>query len=218
MSSATEVQSSALPAETVQPWAGIVERIQAGDPSGMEELYAVFTSGIRFYLCRQLGPQDLDDKVHDAFLTIAQSIRRGDLREPERLMGYVRTVIRRQVAGYIGIAVEARRTLVDPDHGAILRDRKPDPERKAIEEQNNALAMRVLNTLPQRDREVLVRFYLQEQSPRQICRDMGLTATQFRLTKSRAKARFTELGLARFAQRRGFSTVAASQRKPAQAS
>ncbi|HUB83523.1 MAG TPA: sigma-70 family RNA polymerase sigma factor [Bryobacteraceae bacterium] len=195
----------------------MVQRIRADDPSGMEDLYAIFTGGIRFYLCRQLGPQDLDDKVHDAFLTIAQSIRRGDLREPERLMGYVRTVVRRQVAGYIGSAVEARRTLVDPDHGAILRDRKPDPERTAIEEQNNALAMRVLNTLPRRDREVLVRFYLQEQSPRQICRDMSLTPTQFRLTKSRAKARFTELGQARFARRRGFLPAPESRRKPAQA-
>jgi RNA polymerase sigma-70 factor (ECF subfamily) len=187
-----------------QPWASMVARIRSGDPSGMEELYGVFTTGIRFYLCRQLGPQDLDDKVHDAFLTITQSIRRGDLREPERLMGYVRTVVRRQVAGYIGAAIDSRRNLVDPDH-AILRDRKPDPERRAIEDQNLALAMRVLNTLPRRDREVLVRFYLQEQLPRQICRDMGLTATQFRLTKSRAKARFTELGLARFNRRSGFA-------------
>src|SRR5580658_7695711 len=138
-----------------QPWASMVARIQAGDPSGMEELYGVFTTGIRFYLCRQLGPQDLDDKVHDAFLTITQSIRRGDLREPERLMGYVRTVVRRQVAGYIGAAIDSRRNLVDPDH-AILRDRKPDPERRAIEHQNLTLAMRVLNTLPRRDREVLV--------------------------------------------------------------
>jgi RNA polymerase sigma factor (sigma-70 family) len=199
----------------------MVKRIQAGDPSGMEELYGVFTTGIRFYLCRQLGPQDLDDKVHDAFLTIAQSIRRGDLREPERLMGYVRTVIRRQVAGYIGTAVESRRNLVDPEHGAILRDHQPDPERRAIEAQNVELAMRVLNTLPRRDREVLVRFYLQEQSPRQICRDLGLTQTQFRLTKSRAKARFTELGQARFARRLGFSASSAlrrAQQAPARAS
>lgn len=212
MNSTTEVQSLSEPPATPQPWAGIVERIQANDPSGMEELYAVFTTGIRFYLCRQLGPQDLDDKVHDAFLTIAQSIRRGDLREPERLMGYVRTVVRRQVAGYIGTAVESRRNIVDPDHGAVLRDQQLDPERKAIEGQNVELAMRVLGTLPRRDREVLVRFYLQEQSPRQICRDMGLTPTQFRLTKSRAKARFTELGKARFARRVGFSASSASRR------
>lgn len=221
MNPSTEVKTPSDPPAATQPWASMVQRIQTGDPSGMEELYGVFTSGIRFYLCRQLGPQDLDDKVHDAFLIIAQSIRRGDLREPERLMGYVRTVIRRQVAGYIGAAVESRRNLVNPDHGAVLRDREPDPERRAIEGQNVELAMRVLNTLPRRDREVLVRFYLQEQSPRQICRDLGLTQTQFRLTKSRAKARFTDLGRARFARRLGFTASSAlqpEQQAPARAS
>lgn len=192
------------------PWAGLVERIQANDPSGMEELYRVFTTGIRFYLCRHLGPQDLDDKVHDAFLTIAQSIRRGEVREPERLMGYVRTVIRRQVAGYIAGAVEARRNRIEPDRGVLLRDRQPDPERRAIEHQNVEVALRVLQSLPRRDREVLVRFYLREQSPHQICRDMRLTETQFRLTKSRAKARFTELGRARFALRSGFLATGAA--------
>lgn len=217
MTSTAAAPAPIQPPENPQPWASMVKRIQADDPTGMEDLYGVFTTGIRFYLCRQLGPQDLDDKVHDAFLTITQSIRRGDLREPDRLMGYVRTVVRRQVAGYIGIAVDARRNMVDPDHGAILRDRQPDPEHRAIEGQNTELAMRVLNTLPQRDREVLVRFYLQEQSPRQICQDMGLTQTQFRLTKSRAKARFTELGKARFARRVGFAASVAARRKEAAA-
>ena len=64
----------------------------------MEELYAIFVKGVRYFLWRQLGPQDLDDKVHDVFIVILQSLQRGDLREPERLMGYVRTVLRRHVA------------------------------------------------------------------------------------------------------------------------
>jgi DNA-directed RNA polymerase specialized sigma24 family protein len=44
-----------------------------------------------------LGPQDLDDRVHDTFLIVVQAISKGDLREPERLMGFVRTVVRRLV-------------------------------------------------------------------------------------------------------------------------
>ena len=59
-------------------WSGLVERIHAGDPSAMEELYTVFAKGVRFYLWRQLGPQDLDDKVHDIFLIITQSIQKGE--------------------------------------------------------------------------------------------------------------------------------------------
>ena len=68
------------------PWSGLVERIRAGDPSAMEELYAVFAKGVRFYLWRQLGPQDLHDKVHDVFLILTKCIQKGELREPDRLM------------------------------------------------------------------------------------------------------------------------------------
>ena len=192
-------QTSAEPS-----WSGLVRRIRAGDPSGMEELYGVFSKGIRLLLCRQLGPQDLDDKVHDVFLIITQAIRRGDLREPDRLMGYVRTVVRRQVAAHIDSAVEARRNWTSVDSDASLRDESPDPERAAIDGQNEQLALRILSSIPQRDREILIRFYLKEQSAEQICREMELTDNQFRLIKSRAKARFGELGKRRMALRRGF--------------
>jgi RNA polymerase sigma-70 factor (ECF subfamily) len=194
-------QAQAAPPEETAEWSGLVERIQAGDPSGMEDLYRVFSHGIRFYLCRQLGVQDLDDKVHDVFLIITQSIQRGDLREPERLMGYVRTVLRRQVASHIDDVVRSRNNHADLEIGLRLSDRRPDPERSAIRNQNQFLAMRVLKSLKKRDREVLTRFYLQEQTPDDICRDLELSATQFRLIKSRAKMRFVELAKQRFSLR-----------------
>jgi DNA-directed RNA polymerase specialized sigma24 family protein len=53
---------------------------------------------------------------------------------------------------------------------------------------------RTLRAMSSRDREILTRFYLQEQSQEQICAEMHLTDTQFRLLKSRAKARFGEMG------------------------
>jgi len=184
-------------------WSELVERIRAGESSGLEDLYRVFSKGIRYYLYRQIGPQDLDDKVHDVFVIITQSIRNGDLREPERLMGYVRTIVRRQVAAHIDGAVQARRhsELTDSRYTC---DQQPNPERRLIERQNQELALRILNSLQKRDREVLIRFYLDEQPADRICREMGLSETQFRLIKSRAKARFGELGRRRFALRFGF--------------
>jgi len=186
-------------------WSPLVERIRAGDPAAMEELYGLFSKGIRFYLCRQLGPQDLDDRVHDVFLTITQAIQSGELREPERLMGYVRTVVRRQVAARIDANVHARRRQTSLEDGIVLRDHSPDPERLAIRGENIEVALRILNSIARRDREVLIRFYLNEQPADQICREMDLTETQFRLIKSRAKARFGELGKARLSRRRGFA-------------
>jgi RNA polymerase sigma factor (sigma-70 family) len=186
------------------PWSGLVEQIRIGDQSALEQMYRIFSTGVRFYLCRQLGPQDLDDRVHDVFLIIVQSIQKGELREPERLMGYVRTIVRRQVAAQIDDNVKARHNQADLEFGMTLSDHHPNPERGAIEHQNEELVMRILNSLPKRDREVLARFYLDEQPPDRICREMGLTETQFRLVKSRAKARFGELGKTRFSRRIGF--------------
>ena len=199
LSDAGAVETPASPS-----WSNLVERIRAAEPAALEELYLLFSKGIRFYLCRHLGPQDLDDKVHDVFLIITQSIQKGELREPERFMGYVRTVVRRQVAAAIDDAVHLRRNQASLDAGVTLRDRRPDPERSAIDRQNMDLAMRVLRSIPQRDRDVLVRFYLREQKAPQICRELRLSETQFRLIKSRAKARFGELGKARFSLRTGF--------------
>jgi hypothetical protein len=64
----------------------LVGRIRDGRTDGMAELYQLFSKGIRFYLCRQLGPQEIDDKVHDTFVVVVQAIRKGELREPQRLM------------------------------------------------------------------------------------------------------------------------------------
>jgi len=180
---------------SAQPcWAELVEKIRQNDPDGLEELYRVFSRGVRFYLCRQLGPQDLDDRVHDTFIIVAQAIQRGELREPDRLMGYVRTIVRRQVAAQIEDNVLSRRQQFDLDWGLAVRDTGSNPEQAAIRQENQQIAVKVLKSIAPRDREILIRFYLWEQPADQICSEMGLTDTQFRLLKSRAKARFGELG------------------------
>jgi len=182
-------------------WRALVARIQRGDNSGLEELYALFARGIRFYLCRQLGPQELDDKVHDAFLIVVQAIKRGDLREPERLMGFVRTVVRRQVAAYIDGVVHSRREELHLDVGVRVADGRNNPEQTAAFQQKVEFMTDILSTLSERDREILTRFYLEEQTQEQICEEMNLTETQFRLLKSRAKARFGELGRRKLQQK-----------------
>jgi RNA polymerase sigma-70 factor, ECF subfamily len=186
---ADDQQASAHPC-----WVELVEKIRRKDPDGLEELYRIFSRGVRFYLCRQLGPQDLDDRVHDTFLVVAQAIQRGELREPDRLMGYVRTIVRRQVAAQIEDNVLSRKQQFDLDWGLAVRDLGCNPEQAAIRQENSHLAVGVLKSISPRDREVLIRFYLWEQPAEQICGAMGLTNTQFRLLKSRAKARFGQLG------------------------
>jgi RNA polymerase sigma-70 factor (ECF subfamily) len=182
-------------------WQDLVMRIQRGDDSGMEDLYRLFGRGIRFYLCRQLGMQELDDKVHDTFLIVVQAIRRGDLREPDRLMGFVRTVVRRQVAAHIDHVVHSRRDELHLDVGVRVADARRNPEQNMAFKQKVDFMLEILSQLSERDREILTRFYLHEEAQEDICREMTLTETQFRLLKSRAKARFGELGKRKLQQK-----------------
>lgn len=192
-------------------WGVLVAQVKAGEDSGMEQLYKLFSRGIRYYLCRQLGPQELEDKVHDTFLIVVNAIKRGDLREPERLMGFVRTVVRRQVAAYIEQAVHTRREQADLETGVTVADRKQNPEQEAMLRQKAELMKSALAALSQRDRDILVRFYLKEQPQEQICREMALTETQFRLLKSRAKAKFGEIGRKKLANNGLFSVFVRAQ-------
>jgi len=186
--------------EVYAGWATLVGRIRSSQTDGMAELYHLFSKGVRFYLCRQLGVQDLDDRVHDTFVVVVQAIRRGELREPERLMGFVRTIVRRQVASHIDKAVQTRREQLDLDASSRVADPHGNPEEAAIFHQKGDLIRKVLSELTSRDREILTRFYLEEETQEEICTEMTLTETQFRLLKSRAKSRFGELGKKRLAQ------------------
>ena len=186
----TGASEAAMPMD----WAELVERIRGGDPAGMEELYQKFARGVRFYLCRQLGPQELDDKVHDTFVIVVQAIQRQELREPARLMGFIRTVVKRQVAAHIDHVIHVRRDFQGLEPDGKLLDEHESPEESVISQERVRLMEAVLRSVPRRDREILTRFYLLEQPAEQICADMNLSDTQFRLLKSRAKARFGELG------------------------
>ena len=146
-------------------------------------------------------PKSGPDRLRWTIVIVVQAIRRGDLREPERLMGFIRTVVRRQVAAHIDRAVQTRREHMELDATVRVPDPRGNPEEAAIYRQQEDIVRRILAELSERDREILTRFYLREQSQGYICSEMSLSETQFRLLKSRAKARFGELGKKKLAQK-----------------
>jgi RNA polymerase sigma-70 factor, ECF subfamily len=193
-------------------WDELVRRIKLGEQDAVEELYRHFYGGIRLFLCRHLGAQELEDKVHDTFLIVLTAIQRGDLRDPARLTAFVRTVVRRQVANHIGGVIHERRDCVDAEAGAeYLIDDGESPEERVIAIEKVALMRELLDQVDDRDRELLVRFYLHEHRVEDICADLRITSDQFRLLKSRAKIRFGELGR-RVLARRAFSKFQGNQK------
>lgn len=176
---------------TLPQWTPLIRRVAADDDGATEELYAAF-NGLRRYFDRQLGAECVQDAFHEVILTLIVHIRSGRLRNPERIAGYVMTIARRHVAETIRVRIRSRSHCVRADD-IELRDRAPNAEGRLLQREQREIARRVLHAMPKTDREILVRYYLEEQRPEVIQAALHITPTLFRLIKWRAKARFTEL-------------------------
>ncbi len=182
-------QSSAISTQ----WSDIVRKIRQGDESGMKDLYAALSAGIRAGLARSVEAQAVEDRLQEIMVIVLEAIRDGGLRDPERLMGFVRTVTRRRAIAHIRNAVFQRQRFVEVSVVDPCAPFEQNPELCAARRQEIDRAKCVIGKLGERDREILERFYFHEQSPKQICGEMNLSSTQFRLFKSRAIARCFDL-------------------------
>src|SRR5437773_9596402 len=136
-----------MPQEPEVDWKNVVNLIQRGDPAGEEILYQTLHKGARRFLQRRLGTQDVDDRVHDVFLIVAGTIRRGDLQHPERLMGFVRTVLYRQLNLAIGEVMRHRDRSGDLEETAGLATAEFTPEQLAIARQKLTLMRELLREM-----------------------------------------------------------------------
>jgi RNA polymerase sigma factor (sigma-70 family) len=172
----------------------LVSRIEKRNPAALEELYGM-VKNFTYFLMRQLGPDDLLDSVHDVYITVAEAITAGKLRDPERLRAFLTTVTRFYTYSQIERRVQGRNRFTGLDGMAVDVPDGTNLEKGLYHRQRATLVREILNGMPTVDREILRRFYLEEQSKEQICEEMNLTPTQFRNMKSQAKLALTEIGV-----------------------
>jgi RNA polymerase sigma-70 factor, ECF subfamily len=174
----------------------LVGRIEKRNPAALEELYGM-VKNFTWFLMRQLGPDDLQDSVHDVYVTVAEAITAGKLRDPERLRAFLTTVARFYTYSQIERRVQGRNRFTGLDGMAVDVADGTNLEAGLYNRQRVTFVRDILRQLPAQDCEILRRFYLEEQSKEQICREMRLTPTQFRNMKSQAKLALTEIGMRR---------------------
>jgi hypothetical protein len=148
-----------------------LEKIRIGDPAGIKELQGALYRGIRFLLCRQLGPQSCDDEIHEMLAAAAQGIRLGKLCDQTSVVEFVWAQLQRRMGGQ-----ERRCASQGPVAIHLVQ-----------------AMQRFLLGLSRKNREAFSRFYLLGQSPKEICLDLKIEESQFRLLRGKAKARFAEL-------------------------
>lgn len=171
----------------------LVERIRDGDPSAEARLVERHSHGLRYLLLHLTGDPVLADDLHqDTFRIVLEKVRAGDLREPEKLAGFLRGTARHLVTG--AFRQSSRHPQKPLEDMGEPQDEAPDPLGRLLIDEDRLRVRRLLGELPSaRDREILFRFHIAEEPKARICEDLGLTSRQFNLVLHRARRRFREL-------------------------
>jgi RNA polymerase sigma-70 factor, ECF subfamily len=176
--------------------ADLVRRIQAGEPAAESELVARFSRGLLLMLRRLVQNPALADDLHQETLALViQKIRRGEVREPEKLAGFLRSTARNLFIA--DRRKEARYQALDDgekEGPRPLTDRAPAPLERVLAEEEARQVQRLLGELRfDRDRQLLLRFYLSDDSKEKLCADLEIEPERFNKVLFHARERLREL-------------------------
>lgn len=183
-------------------------RIAAGDPDAEERLILLFGRPVALLLDRHTnGRPEAEDLFQDTFRIALQKLRHGELREPEKLPGFLAQLARNLAIEHYRKTAR-RRTEPASDTLPEIAASAPGQLGEILQREDAALVRRVIAELTnERDREILLRFYIAEEDKDRIAADLGLSGLQFNRVLHRARQRYRELLELRLAQRRA-TTVA----------
>jgi RNA polymerase sigma-70 factor (ECF subfamily) len=170
------------------------------DPSS--HLAAVYRDypGLRALILRRVrDPETAADILQDAAVTTLEKLRSGEIAHLDNVGGYLYRVALNHLRNY---RRKDRTGVSGPDGLESLA--QPDSEagwNSARRMEWSAAAHSVLSEMPtSRDRDLLVRFYLNDEEKGSICGELGLTEEHFNRVIFRARNRFRAL-----LERRGFT-------------
>lgn len=167
---------------TPQQQSRLAEGIRSHEPSAEEELVRVFSDRIRFLiLARTRDPEVARDLAQDVMLAVVQALRGEQLRDPERLAGFVYGTARNVINNYL--RTRSRQPREDSIDSALQVESPPEPiqDRERV-----GLVRRALTALDPTDRRILLLTLVEGLKPGEIGARLGLSSEVVRARKSRA--------------------------------
>jgi len=174
--------------------AELVRRIAAGEARAEDELVERCGRTLRFLARRFTRDEaDAEDLYQETMMLAIEKIRRHELREPERLAGFLRSL-----AKNLSIRQYRRRHYAAERPSGELPDapdpRRPTPLGGLLHRERARITRLLLSELHvRRDRELLFRYYIAEHSSAQICTELDLKTEHFYRVLHRARQRYRRL-------------------------
>jgi RNA polymerase sigma-70 factor (ECF subfamily) len=191
---APEQQTTIDDIESAAWCADIAHRIGAGDASAEGQLASRLRPGLLMLLRRRCAYDNwlAADLCQDTLVIVLQRLRKRSMEDPARLAAFAAQTARQ-------LAFDSRRRTAlrktDVDSSAIDSAQVAAQTDDSVEKASTtSLVRKLLDELPSdRDRELMRRFYLLEQSKEEICHAMVLAPGHFDQLIFRARGRLREM-------------------------
>ena len=160
----------------------LVERLRQREASAEEELVHLFSNRVAFLVRLRTGdPEAARDLTQEVLLAVVLALRKGNLRDSERLAAFVYGTARNVINNFLRTRNRLpKEDVIDAEHhSAHRRDPFDDTERAA-------LVRHALGALEPLDRTILLLTLVEGLKPGEIATRLGLTAEVVRTRKSRA--------------------------------
>jgi RNA polymerase sigma-70 factor (ECF subfamily) len=168
--------------------------VRGVDRAAIESLIAKQYAGLRLLILRRTGNAEVAaDLLNEAACTAWEKWQAGLIQRPEEIGGYIFQVAMNLLRNHRRSFAERSDRRAAPDVLGSLPDGTEATD-LWLEKKVALQVRRILKELrTPRDREILTRFYLQDQDKDEICRDLSLDADQFDKVLHRARGRLKEL-------------------------
>ena len=179
-----------------------MKRIGQGDRRAEEEFVRYYQRGLVYLLKRRTGdPQLALDLAQDTFRIAIEKLRQSPIEQVDRVGAYLRGTALNLLSADRRKNTR-RATTADSDAVGAVADAAAGPFDHVSSEQVQRVVRMLLNELPvERDREILIRTYLEDQDKSLICEALGVDSAHYNRVLFRAKQRFRELVVSAASQR-----------------
>lgn len=174
--------------------ADLVRRVAAGDGDAETRLYERYHRGLLFLLRRLTGsPEQAEDLRQETFRIVFERLRGRGLDEPEGLLGFLRGTARNLALAERRKA--ARRPREDGQEQLVeMADPAPSAADALMRAEDARRFRRLLGELRvERDRQLILRFYVAGDGKEEICDALDLDTSHFKRVLFRARQRFKQL-------------------------
>ncbi len=172
--------------------AQLVAEIRRGNREAEEALYSRYYQGLRIMLMsRTQDHARAEDIAQDTMITVLERIRSGNIDQPEQIHRFIQQTGKFQHIGWTRRSINKTEWMESVDEVAVA----PDTIEEALMQTQVRQGVRdlILELTVPRDREILHRYYVLDESKLLICEALDLTASHFDRVINRARERFKKL-------------------------